>query len=124
MPHSNRNSQQAILDAAAKRKRLGTDRKIKITKEKEAIARDWGNGSLTDGIDKLFTILPVFSRAKAIIELALEHLPPEKQAIAEAVLLELEDLEIEQAYHEAEIEATISFLTPHLLPAITPRVME
>jgi len=66
-----------------------------------------GNGNRTKVIERLFAQLPVFSKAKAVIELCLEHLPPDKQAIAESVLLELEDLEIEQAYEEARIEGSL-----------------
>lgn len=66
-----------------------------------------GQGSLTDGIDRLFTLLPVFNQAKAVIEVAIEHLPDKEKAIAEMILLKLEDLEIEQAYEEAEIDGDL-----------------
>lgn len=59
------------------------------------------------GIDKLFVMLPVFLQAKTIIEMSIEHLPEDKVAIAEAVLLELEDLEIEALYKECETEGLI-----------------
>ena len=107
MPHPNPNSQKALEKATKARVRPGRTRKIKIEEENELILRGLGSGSLTDGIDRLFAFLPVFSRAKAIIELSIEHLPPEKQQIAEAVLLELENLEIEQAYTEAQIEGDL-----------------
>jgi hypothetical protein len=66
-----------------------------------------GQGNRHEVIERLFAQLPVFSRAKAVLELCIEHLPPDKQAIAESVLLELEDLDIEQAYEEARIEGDL-----------------
>lgn len=114
MPHPNPNSQKALNEATKKRRRPGRDRKVKITEEKERQMRQKGNGSLTDGInkslddlDKLFAILPVFAQAKIVIEMSLEYLPKDKVAIAEAVLLKLEDLEIESLYKECEIEGSL-----------------
>lgn len=50
--------------------------------------------SSSDGIDKLFAMLPVFGKAKLAIKLLLsDHLNAKEYA--EAVLIELEDLEIE-----------------------------
>ena len=66
-----------------------------------------GDGNRTRVIERLFAQLPVFSQAKAVIEMSMEHLPPEKQAIAETVLMRLDDLEIEQAYEEAQIEGDL-----------------
>lgn len=63
--------------------------------------------SSSDGIDKLFSMLPVFLQAKIIIEMSIEHLPEDKAAIAEEVLLKLEDLEIKQVYEEAKIEGDL-----------------
>lgn len=62
--------------------------------------------SSSDGIDKLFTMLPVFNKAKLAIELLLSGHPNAKE-YAEAILIELEDLEIEALYKECEIEGTL-----------------
>ena len=59
--------------------------------------------NLSDGIDKLFSTLPVFRKAKMVVELSLDYLPEDKKAIAKSVLFELEDLEIEQAYEEVKV---------------------
>lgn len=62
--------------------------------------------NLSDGIDRLFAILPVFSKSKLAIEMLLsDH--PQAREYAEAVLIDLEDLEIEQAYEEAKIEGDL-----------------
>lgn len=63
-----------------------------------------GQGNRTRVIERLFAMLPVFSQAKCALELTLEYLPEKERAIAEAVILQLEELEIEQAYEEAAIE--------------------
>lgn len=107
MPNKNIKSQEALNRATEARKRSGNARKIIIASGKEAIARRWGNGSLTDGIDQLFTMLPVFVQAKTVIELSTEHLPPEKRVIAEAVLFKLEELEIELAYEQLRAEGDL-----------------
>lgn len=65
-----------------------------------------GQGNRTKVIERLFAQLPVFSRAKVAIEMLLEGYPQAKE-YAEAVLIELEDLEIEQAYEEAKIEGDL-----------------
>ena len=62
--------------------------------------------SSSDGIDKLFAMLPVFSKAKLAIELLISDHPNAKE-YAEAVLIDLEDLEIEALYKEAELEGTL-----------------
>ena len=54
-----------------------------------------GAGNRTRVIERLFAILPAFSQAKAVIEMSLEYLPPDELAIANSVLLKLEELEIE-----------------------------
>ena len=66
-----------------------------------------GQGNRTRAIERLFAILPVFSQAKAVIEMSLEYLPPDELAIAGSVLLKLEELEIEQAYEEASVEGNL-----------------
>lgn len=62
--------------------------------------------SSSDGIDKLFAMLPVFGKAKLAIELLLENHPNAKE-YAESVLIDLEDLEVENLYKECEIEGTL-----------------
>lgn len=62
--------------------------------------------SLSDGIDRLFAQLSVFSKAKIAIEMLIEGHPQAKE-YSESVLVELEDLEIEQVYEEAKIEGTL-----------------
>jgi hypothetical protein len=62
--------------------------------------------SSSEGIDKLFAMLPVFQKSKLVIELLLaKH--PKAEEYAEAVLLELEDLEIETRYKECEADGII-----------------
>ncbi|HEY9610535.1 hypothetical protein [Allocoleopsis sp.] len=63
--------------------------------------------SSSDGIDKLFAMLPVFSKAKLAIELLISEHPKAKE-YAESVLVDLEDLEVENLYKECEIEGTLS----------------
>lgn len=65
-----------------------------------------GQGNRTKVIEKLFAQLPVFSKAKTAIELLLSG-HPQAQEYAESVLIDLEDLEIEQAYEEAKIEGDL-----------------
>lgn len=62
-----------------------------------------GNGNRTRVIEKLFAQLPVFSKAKAAIEMLLDGCPQAKE-YAESVLIELENLEIEQVYEETKVE--------------------
>lgn len=62
-----------------------------------------GQGNRTKVIERLFAQLPVFSRAKVAIEMLLSGHPQAKE-YAESVLIDLEDLQIEQAYEEARIE--------------------
>jgi hypothetical protein len=56
--------------------------------------------------DRLFVMLPVFGKAKLAIELLLSGDPKAKK-YAEAVLLDMEDLEIEHLYEEAITEGII-----------------
>ena len=65
-----------------------------------------GNGNRTKVIEKLFAQLPVFSRAKVAIEMLLEE-HPQGREYAESALVELKNLEIEQAYEEAKIEGDL-----------------
>lgn len=65
-----------------------------------------GQGNRTRVIEKLFAQLPVFSRAKVAIQMLLDGHPQAKE-YAEAALIDLEDLEIEQAYEEARIEGAL-----------------
>ncbi|MBD0345970.1 MAG: hypothetical protein ICV63_14340 [Coleofasciculus sp. Co-bin14] len=58
-----------------------------------------GHGNRTKVIERLFAQLPVFSKAKIAIEILLEG-HPQAREYAEAILTELEDLEIEQAYED------------------------
>jgi hypothetical protein len=61
---------------------------------------------LDKGIDKLFSMLPVFQKAKLAIELLIaKH--PKAEEYAKTVLLELEDLEIEALYKECKTEGLI-----------------
>jgi hypothetical protein len=78
----------------------------------ETIARSRQLGTsasdgLDKGIDKLFVMLPVFSKAKLAIKLLIQK-HPKAEEYAEAVLLELEDLEIETLYKECEAGGIIA----------------
>lgn len=79
----------------------------KVAKANGIINPRNGQGNRIKVIERLFAQLPVFSQAKAVVELSIEHLPPEKAAIAESILLKLEDLEIEQVYEDAKIEGDL-----------------
>lgn len=79
----------------------------KVAKANGIINPRNGQGNRIKMIERLFAQLPIFSQAKALIGLSIEHLPPEKVAIAESVLLKLEDLEIEQAYEEARTDGDL-----------------
>lgn len=63
-----------------------------------------GQGNRSQVIDRLLKILLIFSKAKAVIKTAIEHLPEKEKAIAESVLLDFEELEIGQAYGKAQTE--------------------
>ncbi|HEY9598192.1 MAG TPA: hypothetical protein V6D33_11035 [Cyanophyceae cyanobacterium] len=65
-----------------------------------------GQGNRTRVIERLFAQLPVLGRAKVAIQMLLEG-HPQGQEYAESVLIELEELEIEQAYEEARIEGAL-----------------
>lgn len=65
-----------------------------------------GQGNRTKVIERLFAQLPVFSKAKTAIQMLLSDHPNAKE-YSEAVLIKLEDLEIEQAYEEAEGEGDL-----------------
>lgn len=84
----NEKSIEALLNSAKARKRPGVDRKIKLTAENEAIARAIGNGSITDGIDKLFDLLPILERLKTATEM-LSSNHPEANSCIKAALTEL-----------------------------------
>lgn len=56
--------------------------------------------------DKLFSRLPAIGQAKLAIQLLLEG-HPKAQELAEAVLIDLEDLEIENLYQEAIVEGNV-----------------
>lgn len=72
-----------------------------------AHAESIGNGGLSDGIDRLFSQLPVFRQCKALIEaIAVDTNSPYFEQ-AEAILYDLEDLEIEQVYEEAIAEGVV-----------------
>lgn len=86
----------------------------KKTKEKRSVSltpQTWEQAiklaeSSSEGIDKLFAMLPVFQRAKVAIMMLIEQHPNAKE-YAEAVLIDLEDLEIETLYKECETEGLI-----------------
>jgi hypothetical protein len=78
----------------------------------ETIARSRQLGTsasdgIDKGIDKLFVMLPVFSKAKLAIALLIQK-HPKAEEYAESVLLELEDLEIDALYKECETEGLIA----------------
>ncbi len=56
--------------------------------------------------DKLFATLPAIGKAKLALQLLLEG-DPNARELAESVLLELEDLEIENLLQEAALEGVI-----------------
>lgn len=66
-----------------------------------------GRGNRTKVIERLFAQLPVFGKAKTAIEMLIYDHPQAKE-YAKSVLIDLEDLEIEQAYEEAKIEGDLS----------------
>ena len=55
---------------------------------------------------ELFSKLPILGQVKLALELLLEDDPKGKE-LGEAALLDLQDLEIENLYSEAEIEGLI-----------------
>jgi predicted ribosome quality control (RQC) complex YloA/Tae2 family protein len=59
-----------------------------------------------DNIDKLFSTLPVLSKAKIALQMLLEQ-HENATEYAEGVLYDLEDLEIENAYNEARTDLEI-----------------
>lgn len=63
-----------------------------------------GQGNRSQVIARLLKILPVFSKAKAIIKTGIKYLPEKERATARSVLLELEELEIGQACGKANGE--------------------
>lgn len=79
----------------------------KVAKANGIINPRNGQGNRIKVIERLFAQLPIFSQAKALIEMSVEHLPPEKAVIAELVLFKLEELEIEQAYKEVRVEGDL-----------------
>ena len=92
-----------------------THLKIPLTLHKELEGLGKANGIINPRnkqgnrirvIERLLAQLPVFGRAKVAIQMLLEG-HPQGQEYAEFVLIELEDLEIEQAYEEARIEGAL-----------------
>jgi len=75
----------------------------------EQLGQHGSNPSVSDGIDRLFRQLPAFQRCKALLQLIAENPESAPKLIEqiEAVLLDLEDLEIEQGYEEAIVEGVI-----------------
>ena len=72
-----------------------------------AAAKTLGQGNYSKGVDRLFSQLPVFRQCKALIEaIAADTASPYSEQ-AEAILYDLEDLEIEQVYEEAIAEGVI-----------------
>lgn len=61
-----------------------------------------GAGDKTAGIEKLFSQLPLFYRVKLYLEQRAEEDP-----IAEALLQDMEELEIDRVYEEAIAEGVI-----------------
>lgn len=59
-----------------------------------------------ENVDKLFSKLPVLSKVKIALQMLLEG-HENSTEYAEAVLVDLEDLEIENAYQEAILEGDI-----------------
>lgn len=75
----------------------------------EAMGSHGKHPSASDGIDKLFAKLPVFARCKILLSAIAEN-PGSATQFAdqiEAVLIDLEGLEIDQAYKEAIAEGVI-----------------
>ncbi len=60
-----------------------------------------------ENLDKLFATLPHLSKAKLALQLLLDG-HPQSREYGEAVLLDLEDLEIEALYDESAYEDTES----------------
>lgn len=82
-------------------------KQVKLMPATIAIAQAIGDGGISDGIERLFAQLPVFYKVKLLLEQAAsgEAIAPEH---AEALLLELEELEIDQVYEEAIAEGMIA----------------
>lgn len=82
---------------------------LRLYDETLALAQSLGNGNKTEGIDRLFSKLPVFSKCLTLLQIAAEQpdrLHLFKDAI-EAVILELEELEIERVHEEAIAEGLV-----------------
>lgn len=76
---------------------------VTLTKRQWKTFKELGNGNRSRGIRRSLTTL---SKAKLAIELLLtKH--DKAEEFAEAILLELEDLEIEQLYKDAIIDGDI-----------------
>jgi len=101
---------------------LTDEKKIRLMPKQWEVAQKLGNGNYSKGLrslvdaaeiaagaedaDILFTKLPYLGKAKLAIQLLLQG-HSKASEYAEAVLLDLEDLEIENLYEEAFIKGVI-----------------
>lgn len=88
---------------AGKNKSPRKRKQVKLLPETIDAFEQLGNGSISDGIDKLAARLPIFGR----VQLYLEQRAAEGDEQAEALLLEIESLGIEQIHEEAVAEGII-----------------
>jgi hypothetical protein len=100
---------------------IGEGKRIFLTSEQWKIAHKVGGNNYSKGVrrlvqagissntedaEALFAGLPIIGKAKLALRLLLEQ-HPKGQELAEAVLFDLEDLEIENLYQEAVIDGDI-----------------
>lgn len=116
---SNPNSKANLV--AGKNKKCVTRTELTLTqKTRKAIAAA-GDGNMSEGVekmaslfeemsqDRLFAQAPVFARCKFLLE-AIASNPGQVSALLdriEAVLIDLQDLEISEAYKEAVLDGAI-----------------
>lgn len=83
-----------------------TKKSVTLSKNVITIAENIGDGNLSEGLNFFFARMPTFYQAKLIVELAVAGKPIDPDYAA-AVLLEMEELEIDRVHAEAVAEGVI-----------------
>lgn len=84
------------------KKLKATKATLRLYDDVQSLAEIVGAGDKTAGIEKLFSQLPLFYRVKIYLEQRADEDP-----IAEALLQDMEELEIDRVYEEAIAEGVI-----------------
>lgn len=81
----------------------------RIVGKREDKSGDKSSGDMTAGVERLFSCLPLFYRVKLFLETIADAgtLSASQQAQVKALLLDLEELEIERVYEEATAEGVL-----------------